>query len=129
MAINCQDLVDVARRLKDAGGEPNDRSAVSRFFYGAFHSCGRWLQSLPGMASAGGVEGGVHQALINSMRQVDRQCSDDQRRRGRRLAILVGSLRERRVVADYKLDEQLLPGEVAAQDSATVTVFEECGKP
>jgi hypothetical protein len=121
-------VAEVARQLKQAGGEPNDRSAVSRFFYGSYHACSRWLQTLPGMASAGGTDGGTHQVLLNQLRQVDRNCSDEQKRRGRRLAALVGGMKERRVIADYMLHESLLSGEVQAQEAATDTVFSECDK-
>lgn len=125
MPITCQDIAIVADGLLTAGGEPADRSAVSRHFYAAFHRSGQWKDALPGMASAGGYSGGTHQQLLNQLRAPDRQCTVAQKQRSKFTAAKLEVLKIRRVVADYELGAQLLATEVQMQKTQCAALMTE----
>lgn len=128
MAIQCSDIIKVAANLVQEPGEPEQRSAVSRYYYGSLHRCKDWLVSLPGAPSGGGQPGGEHQYVLNQLRQLDPQCSKEQKDRGRRIAILLGALKLRRVTADYKLSDDLPAKEVELHVVQSDSIFEECAK-
>lgn len=126
MPISCADITGVARLLMEVETEPAHLSAVSRFFYGSMHRCNGWLDGLPGMASVAGFAGGTHQDVVNKLTHVDRQCTDEQKKRGRRLAALLGIMRQRRVTADYYISETLDRREIFQQVADSGTVFGLC---
>jgi hypothetical protein len=125
MAITCQDIAIVADGLLAFGGEPADRSAVSRHFYAAFHRSVQWKDALPGMAGSGGYAGGTHQQLLNQLRAPDSQCTTAQKLRSKFTAAKLEILKFRRVVADYQLTAQMLASEVQMQKTQAASLMTE----
>ncbi len=116
MPISFEDIQQVARDLHAGEGDASKRSAVSRNFYAALHAAEHWIAHVPGMPSFGGRQGGMHVKVGNQLRGLDPiRSTPDQRQKGIKLAIKLDAMKVRRVIADYKLTDDLRPEEMTAQ--------------
>jgi uncharacterized protein (UPF0332 family) len=107
MSIKKEDLLNLACELRSAGAEPHWRSAVSRAYYAVYHGCTDWHKALPMPGSNTGPAGGVHQQLINRMRNPDTSTPDGQRKLSKMLATQLEVLRGQRHQADYNLGDKV----------------------
>jgi len=71
MSVQASDLLALAGTLASGVCEAEWRCAVSRGYYAAFHACGDWHNALPMPGSNSGLGGGMHQELINRLRNPD----------------------------------------------------------
>lgn len=113
--ITPDDIFGVGDALLTAKNESHNRSAVSRFYYAAYHAAALWLEARPGMPSADGLPGGVHQQLLNKLNNGAPEWTADQKRQGIKIAATLLTLKTRRGVADYQLGNNLKPGEEQIQ--------------
>ncbi|GEM_PF-3499916 len=104
MPASPQHLLEIAKHLRTLSNEPAHRSSLSRAYYASFHACKQWLSQQPGVPSACGPEGGVHQHLINQLRNPAPEVHCESTRQfSRALSSQLNALKVRRVTADYKL--------------------------
>lgn len=129
MPVGFNDVFAVGDQLLALGGESNERSAMSRHYYAAFHAAKHWLNSTPGMPSAGGAQGGSHEAVSNMLRNLDRQASVEQKKKGHKLATRLVIMKVRRCDADYDLHLPY-PQSAPAQQQADAALFlQDCQSP
>lgn len=107
MSIDHHDLLGLARELCDGSTEAHWRSAVSRAYYGAYHACDQWHGRLPAPGSDIGPKGGVHQTLINRLRNPAPEVKGAERALSKTLATVLEVLRVQRNCADYDLSEHV----------------------
>lgn len=81
---------------------------------------------MPGVPSAGGYPGGSHQQLLNQLKNLDPQCTQAQKIKGRVLSAKLGALRIIRVTADYDLLSTLTPQEALQQQSDANALIAQC---
>ena len=106
MSVTKEDLLQLANELLLAANEVQWRAAVSRAYYAAYHGCLVWHAGMPTPGSAGGGKpGGVHQQLLNQLRNGAPEWSASQKFLGRILSAQLGALKARRKIADYDLNE------------------------
>ena len=117
MAISPTDIAYIADHLMTIDSEAASRSAVSRYFYATLHSAEAWMGKLPGMPSAAGHTGGTHQLVINRLRNPDPLCTEPQKKASRMFAAKLEILRNRRVQADYYINETPTAGEINNQQA------------
>lgn len=103
MAIQVEDLLTLAEQLATQDGEAAHRSAVSRAYYFAYHVSKTWHAQLPAPGSNTGPAGGVHQQVINQLRNPAPELSQEQRSTSRKHAVLLEAMRNQRHLADYNL--------------------------
>lgn len=104
MSIACSDLLALAQKLAEQKEETSCRSSVSRAYYAAYHRCNDWHNSLKAPGSNVGPVGGVHQQLINRLRNPAPEVKGEERRISKLKAAWLEVLRDKRHKADYKLD-------------------------
>ncbi len=114
MSIQPTDLLDLAERL-ETGAECDRRASISRSYYAAYHLCLDWHQALPEPGSVAGKAGGKHQELINQLQNPGPGIPQELKKLSRKLAIKLQTLRDRRVLADYKLRDALADNEAVTQ--------------
>lgn len=129
MAITVVELQQCGDELAQEAQEVRHRAGVSRLFYAAMHRCFSWQAALPGVASIAGPAGGMHQLLINRLRNPDPQCTQADKLKSRKLAAKLDILKQRRVAADYDLASALVAGEVALQRHQTAETIQYCDAP
>lgn len=100
-------LLGLAREIYSGGGEHHMRSSISRAYYAAYHGCKTWCEDLPGIASiGGGLEGGVHQNLVNQLQNPAPEVTCPLiRKKSKLLGARVQVFKMHRVKADYFLTE------------------------
>jgi uncharacterized protein (UPF0332 family) len=104
MSIAPADLLDWATTAAGDGvPEAGCRAAVSRAYYGAYHSCRMWHDKLPEQGHNTGKPTGVHQQLINQLTKPSDACSDTQKSVSRQLGYGLKDLKGLREIADYEL--------------------------
>ena len=105
MSVTKEDLLQLASDLCLCAAEVQWRAAVSRAYYGADHGCRAWHAAMPVPASTSGMQGGVHQQLLNQLGNGAPEWSASQKMLGRVLSAHLRALKDRRKIADYDLDE------------------------
>jgi hypothetical protein len=125
MTVTCHDFQALGEALVQEADEVKQRAGISRLFYGALHRSDEWATGKPGVASDGGVRG-THAKVEHKLRNLDPQCSADEKKAGRVLAALLGSVKKRRVAAEYDLNTSFDPSEIAAQVGETEQIFHDC---
>lgn len=112
MSTSTGDLLALAAQLVACDTEACWRGAVSRAYYASYHGCLAWhtAQGQPGSVS--GHPGGVHQTLINQLKNGAPEWPQDRRTLGKSLSYRLGALLARRRIADYE------PGDDFAQETA-----------
>lgn len=127
MTTKPEDLKSLAEALSMQDGEPWQRSAISRAYYASFHRCLAWESGLPKIEPTIRQKGGEHQQLLNRLKKPSSVCSDKERRQSIKLHSLLRSQRERRVKADYKIDEDVTRKEMRRQLADARQLFRACG--
>src|SRR5690349_21099744 len=112
MPIGPSDFLVVADHLaQQSNGSPSsnreafDRSAISRAYYAAYHHAKKWHDGLIAPGSNQGPGGGEHQTLINRLKNPSASVGPYEQKQSRMLGAKLSALRDRRVVADYKIDQ------------------------
>lgn len=118
----------LARELGERPDEVARRTSISRAYYAAYHRCIDWEKELPVQGSENGRKG-VHAQLIARLQHPGKGCSRMQSQRSKAIGKLLLEQRERRVTADYRVDDPLPDLLVAAQLNAATRVLRECDKP
>lgn len=117
MSVTKEDLLQLARELVLTADEVQWRAAVSRAYYAAYHGCVVWHEGMPTPGSAGSKPVGVHQTLLNQLRNGAPEWTPDHKFLGRTLSAQLNALKAKRKVADYSLDE-FFDQALAASDCA-----------
>lgn len=107
MSIQKEAILSLATELGSGATEAHWRSAISRAYYAAYHGCNSWHSALPIPGSNAGQNGGIHQQLINRLRNPDSSVPQAERTLSKILAMKLEVLRNQRGLADYSLDETL----------------------
>lgn len=105
MSIDFAEINNVADGLAGGATEAHWRSAVSRAYYSAYHACANWHDSLPCPGSNTGPGGGVHQQLINRLKNPDGSVAQPEKTKSRTLGPMLEALKIRRHLADYQLSD------------------------
>ncbi|HEY1398518.1 hypothetical protein [Roseateles sp.] len=127
MTTTPEDLKSVAEALSIQEIEAWQRSAISRAYYASFHRCLEWESGLPKKASVNRQKGGEHQQLLNRLRKPNASCSEKEKQLSIKLHSLLRSQRERRVKADYRIDEDVSRKEMRRQLADARQLFRACG--
>lgn len=129
MTIGSRELFAFAQTLGRDGSEVATRDAISRACYAAFHRCRAWEQSLPELGNNEGPSGGSHQELINRLKHPSRKCGEVLRDRSRANGIQLEVQRGRRRLADYDLEEDVMPAVMHDQLSQVRELLRRCDEP
>lgn len=115
MAIATSDLLSLAGQLAKESYECGWRSAISRSYYATYHHARHWetANNINGVNS--GHAGGEHQQLINRLRNPDPTLDAAVKQKSKMLAAHVELQRNRRVMADYNLADDVFPADAATQ--------------
>jgi uncharacterized protein (UPF0332 family) len=106
MSINSLDLIKIAETLSSMDSEAAHRSATSRAYYAAYHACAQWESELSMVGSNTGPQGGIHQQLVNRLKNPAPEIKDlEKKKLSRILSMLLDSLRIQRKMADYSITE------------------------
>ena len=103
MSVIKEDLLQLANQLVVATTETHWRTAVSRAYYAAYHGCVEWHASMPTPGSSGSNPTGVHQQLLNKLKNGAPEWIPEHKLLGRVLSAQLGALKAKRTVADYDL--------------------------
>lgn len=107
--------------------EVKRRAAISRAYYAAYHRCFDWEKKLPLAGEDHGLRGS-HEALIarlqHPLERCDEPAADCSRHIGERLDIQ----RENRVLADYKVKQQLPSRVLSEQLKLAAEVIDRCDR-
>lgn len=104
MPIAPYEILEVAKTLSASDTEACIRSSVSRAYYALYHGCLKLESTLPVPGSNVGPDGGVHQQLINRLRNPAPELRDTETRiLSKKLAALLEGLKTKRTAADYDL--------------------------
>lgn len=95
MAIDKSEFLEFANNLP-AINEINNRNAISRAYYAAFHYCNEAFYS--NRQASGGVHARLIDGLIKSTNSADRQ-----------IGYILQDIRNRRTIADYELTHEVTP--------------------
>lgn len=102
MSVTSADLLAWAQ-ASTCPSEVETRAVISRAYYAAYHRCKEWHQRLPAPGFNSGPSGGVHQQLLNQLRNPAPQCSPAQASLSRQLSYALQDLKGHRFTADYEL--------------------------
>ncbi|WP_431047468.1 hypothetical protein [Roseateles sp. L2-2] len=127
MTTKPEDLKSVAEALSIQEIEAWQRSAISRAYYASFHRCLEWESGLPKRPYVTQQKGGEHQQLLNRLRKPNASCSEKEKQLSIKLHSLLRSQRERRVKADYRIDEDVSRKEMRRQLADARQLFRACG--
>lgn len=97
----------LAQQLAREANEVALRSSVSRAYYAAYHHIKNWHNQLPAPGSNTGPGGGVHQELINRLRNPAPELSKEMKAQSKMKAAQLETLRNQRHIADYRLDDNV----------------------
>ena len=129
MAINCDDLFELAQRLSTCPDEASKRASISRAYYASYHQCVEWEKQLPRSSEINGTREStvsVHASLIRRLRHPDKRCSPTQINQSIQIGKRLNQLRKRRGRADYDL-KLLIPQElVDTQLAMAKTLLDAC---
>jgi len=129
MPITTNDLFAFAQVLGRERAEVWRRSAISRAYYAAYHRCRCWERTIPLLGSNKGPEGGRHQELINRLKHPAWECGDVIRDRSRASGAQLEVQRQRRVQADYALDDVIADDAVRNQLDQVREILARCDEP
>jgi len=126
MTTSSKDLLDHALGSSPRNAEAGRRALVSRAYYAAYHRCREWARALPRSSAASAESRGVHQRLIDRLADPPRTWSRQKRVLSIWLSERLEVLRERRVRADYRLEQKVSEVETRAQQEEARAVFDCC---
>lgn len=113
MSVAPDDLWHYADSSKASDSEVQQRCSMSRAYYAAYHCCVSWHKNLPAPGSSGTGGGGMHQTLINQLRNPDATLDANRRLLSRSLGYTLQALKTDRELADYHLRDPIPQGKVA----------------
>lgn len=105
MPVACADFLAFADSVDSQGNEISLRASVSRAYYGTYHACKDWHAKLPAPGYDTGVNGGLHQTLINQLTHPESSCSAALSLRSRSIGYVLQELKLARTISDYHLDQ------------------------
>jgi len=124
MTVKPRDLLDQALGLRSAAGEANARLAINRAYYASLH---RVMEILPDEFKKEEDDGTTHAQVIAAVERLAKSVTP-----GRQAAIQIArtlrQLRKSRVVADYRLDQELPPAELELTLGRAERTFELCAE-
>ncbi len=126
MTTKPEELKSLAEAQSKVVGEAWQRSAISRAYYASFHRCLAWESGLPGRARTSGRKGGVHQQLLDRLEKPSGACTAEDKKRSNELHRLLSAQRERRVKADYELQQNVSRKEMKRQLTDARALFKAC---
>lgn len=103
MTVTVAEIHAYACSLAHGGSEVVLRAAVGRAYYSAYHACKDWHAALKYPGRNRGPSGGVHQQLINCLRNPDPAIGSDMALKSRRVASQLELLKSERTLADYSI--------------------------
>lgn len=112
MSIVPRDFVAFAENL-GTGTEAHVRSAISRAYYGVFHSAKLYHDALPTPGNLTPRPGGIHEELVQRLTNPGVPNTDPRHMKSRQIGAMTRQLRELRVKADYRIDCDMGLAEVA----------------
>ncbi|WP_431047452.1 hypothetical protein [Roseateles sp. L2-2] len=110
----------------EASPEANHRLLVGRAYYACYHRCQEWEKTLPHLGSIRPDTKGVHQELIDRLQRPHPSCSPEQFKRSKWLGKRLLKLRNLRVCADYRLEDELTEVQTKLQVEMAEAVFNRC---
>jgi hypothetical protein len=113
MPATSEDLISFAEELDKSSGETALRASISRAYYGAYHRSVEWERTLPVRGSSAGPDGGIHQQLINRLKNPAPESSSVSMK-SRSLAYRLTQLKLSRVSADYDLVAAITEADASA---------------
>lgn len=122
MSVRADDLLAWAQ-ANACATEVDTRAAVSRAYYAAYHRCREWHARLPSPGFNSGPGGGVHQQLLNQLRNPAPQCSPTQASLSRQLAYSLQALKADRFTADYELQKMVRNADVQLACAKAAMIF------
>lgn len=126
MPVTIDELMNIAREQGQRNAEGWRRSAISRAYYAAYHRCREWERALPALGANVGSQGGRHQELINRLKHPDRACSAVMKLRSKANGAQLEVQRERRVKADYRLNDWVSEKELSEQLDQVAQLIARC---
>ncbi|ANH69913.1 hypothetical protein [Mitsuaria sp. 7] len=129
MAINSDDLFELARHLATCADEASQRASISRAYYASYHQCIEWEKQLPRTSGINDIDRnalGVHASLIRRLRNPDRRCSPKQISLSISIGKRLDQLRKRRGRADYDIKLFIPHQLVEAQLALAKTLLDDC---
>ncbi|OWQ44189.1 hypothetical protein CDL60_25875 [Roseateles noduli] len=129
MAINSDDLFELAQRLSTCADEASHRASISRAYYASYHQCIEWEKQLPSTSEINGIDKnslGVHASLIRRLRHPDSRCSPKQTSLSISIGKRLDQLRKRRGRADYDIKLHIPHQLVEAQLALARTLLDDC---
>ncbi|MBU9385103.1 hypothetical protein [Burkholderia gladioli] len=100
---------------RSAKDDPTRRAALSRAYYASYHACKQWHAALPYVGERKGKDGGVHEELLDWLRNPNPKNREDRREASISLSKTLGLLRTYRTNSDYELG--IIPDEEAVLDA------------
>jgi uncharacterized protein (UPF0332 family) len=114
MSVTPDDFLESARSLAAENDEMARRNALSRAYYAAFH---RIVATIRPVENDDTSKSGMHRRFINQLMSCDSGTSE------RLLGVKLQTLYSRRITADYRLGDDILPAKVAQQISCAREIF------
>ncbi|OWQ47146.1 hypothetical protein CDL60_12260 [Roseateles noduli] len=127
MAIKSIDLMSLAEDHSLVDAEPSRRSAISRAYHASFHRCLDWECEVLKREKVKTRRGSVHQQLLKRLEKPASPCSPEQAQQARELHQLLSRQRDRRVAADYRLDDDVGDKLLRQQLRDANQLFRTCG--
>lgn len=107
MSICPEDFISVAEALATNQTEAAMRSSVSRAYYGAFHGANGFHASLGTPGRLGEKPAGVHEDLVQRLINPGISGDDPRHTRSRQIGAMTRQLRDLRVKADYRIEQDV----------------------
>ena len=127
MSITPKDLLSLAKRIVSAGeSEVDFRNAMGRAYYAAYHEAKRFHDSLPSPGNAPPSKVGVHAELAFRLQRPTIQQSDPRFRTSQNVGWHMTWLHDKRINADYRLQQSIGQHDSAQTDARSERVFELC---
>lgn len=108
MSVSPGDLMTTARNLAGSAAEADQRSAISRAYYAAFHATD---SVLPEALVPNEHYGSSHEALISAVGEFGRSFSPG-RTEAAQISRALPALKRMRVRADYQIKAEMAPEDV-----------------
>ena len=107
MSIFPEDFILIAETLAAERSEAVLRSSVRRAYYGAFHEAAGFHASLETPGRLGEKPAGVHEYLVQRLTNPGIPGDDPRHIRSRQIGTMTRQLRDLRVKADYRIEQDI----------------------
>jgi hypothetical protein len=108
MSVTADDLLDWAFQANDQN-ECDRRAIISRAYYAAYHRCKDWHSALSPYFGSARINVGVHERLIEQLLNPHLGLPPARRAVSKDLGQRLQDLKDKRVLADYRLSLYLPP--------------------